>query len=531
MRAVGAAAGGVVAVAGVRGVVAGGDARLSGPSGSGAAVIVVPMHAPVTIRLMRRHPLAESTRGLLLVLLTAVLLSDAWAPSCGAEPADRGSAADTGERTPPDLGTRDFGHDWPTFLGPDGDGKSRERGLCFDWPDEGPAIVWQTPLGVGYSGPSISRGRLFHFDRHGDEDRLTCRNAETGESLWVVSYPTAYEDLLGYNNGPRCSPVVDGARVYTFSAEGVLRCARVTDGELVWEVDTSADFNVVKNFFGVGSTPLVVGERLIVNVGGSPRGGPADVYAARNGARTNGAGVVAFDKRSGEVVWQCAEELASYASPVAAEIDGRAWCFVFARGGLIGLDPRRGEIDFEYPWRAKQLESVNASSPVVVRDEVFISETYGPGSSLLRVRPGGYDVVWKDDPRKRRKAMQLHWNTAVYHEGYLYGSSGRHSNQAELRCVEWSTGEVKWRQGFLGRCSLIYADGHLISLSEHGTLQVLRANPEQYDLVESVWLEDADGNELLKPEAWTAPVLARGLLYVRGEDRLVCIDLARHERE
>ena len=440
-----------------------------------------------------------------------------------------GRAEPGAETLPPDIGTRQVGHDWPTFLGPAGDSKSLETGLDFAWPAEGPAILWQAPLGVSYSGPSISRGRLFHFDRHGDEDRLICRAAETGERLWSVSYPTYYEDLLGYNNGPRCSPVVDGARVYTFSAEGVLRCARAIDGERLWEVDTTQEFGVVKNFFGVGSTPLVVGDLLVVNVGGSPPNGPSDVYAARGVVQGNGSGVVAFNKFSGETVWRCSDELASYASPVVTEIDGRLWCFVFARGGLVALNPLTGEVDFEYPWRARILESVNASSPVVVGDEVFISETYGPGSSLLRVRPGAYDVVWKDSAKSRRKSMQLHWNTAIHHEGFLYGSSGRHTSGAELRCVEWSTGKVMWSQGWLGRCSLLYADGHLINLSENGTLQVLKANPEKYELVHTVLLQDDSGKELLKPDAWTAPVLARGLLYVRGEDRLVCIDLAKNQ--
>ncbi|TWT32340.1 outer membrane biogenesis protein BamB [Posidoniimonas corsicana] len=468
---------------------------------------------------MSRYRFATPLRSLLFALLLA-----AWGTPGRAEPATE----DAAEPLPPDIATRDFGHDWPTFLGPAADGKSRETGLDFDWPAEGPPIVWQTPLGTSYSGPSISRGRLFHFDRHGDQDRLTCRVAETGEQLWAVSYPTDYEDLLGYNNGPRCSPVVDGARVYTLSAEGVLRCASASDGGLLWEVDTTERFRVVKNFFGVGSTPLVVGGHVIVNVGGSPADAPRDVYAARGAVPANGAGVAAFDKLDGKVVWTCADELASYASPVAADIEGRPWCFVFARGGLVALNPQTGEIDFQYPWRAKTLESVNASSPVVVGDEVFISETYGPGSSLLRVRPGAFDIVWRDDPREREKSMQLHWNTAIHHEGYLYGSSGRHSNGAELRCVEWSTGEVKWRQESLGRCSLLYADGHLICLAESGELHVLKATPGRYELVRSVTLRDATGKQLLEPYAWTAPVLARGLLYLRGDDRLVCIDLAKN---
>lgn len=430
------------------------------------------------------------------------------------------------ETLPPDLASRP-GEDWPDFLGPRRNGSSTERDLDFDWPPAGPPVVWETPLGTGYAAPTISRGRLFHFDRHDDEDRLTCREAETGRVLWTLASSTRYADLLGYNNGPRCSPVVDGDRVYTLSAEGLLQCVAVTTGRRIWEVDTHARFHVVRNFFGVGSTPLVHGEHVIVNVGGSPPDGPPDIYVARGRVRGNGSGVVAFDKRTGAVVWQASDELASYASPVAAEIGGRPWCFVFARGGLVGLDPRSGAVDFEFPWRADLLESVNASTPVVVGDEVFISETYGVGSALVRVRPGGCEPVWQDERRRRDQALPLHWNTPVYHEGFLYGSSGRHAASAELRCVEWATGKVRWSLPALGRCSLLLADGHLICLSENGSLHLLKATPDSSELIRSVLLEDATGAERLVPPAWAAPVLARGLLYLRGDDRLVCLDLRR----
>jgi outer membrane protein assembly factor BamB len=417
--------------------------------------------------------------------------------------------------------------DWPAFLGPQRNGTSRETGLNFNWPAAGPPIVWQTPLGTSYSAPAVSGGRLFHFDRYGDEDRLICRDAKTGDELWTLTHETDYQDMLGYNDGPRCSPVVDGDLVFTMSATGILQCVGASDGKRQWQVDTIREFGVVKNFFGVGGTPAVWNDVVIVNIGGSPPGGPADIYSARGNVRGNGTGVVAFDKLTGKVRWQATDELASYSSPVVTEIEGRPWCFVFARGGLVGLDPRTGKVEFEYPWRSPVLESVNASTPVVIGNEVFISETYSVGSSLLRVRPGGVDVVWKDDTRQRDKAMMLHWNTPVPHDGFLYGSSGRHSSTAVLRCVEWNTGKVRWDQRGLGRCSLLYADGHLVCLAEDGTLLVLRANPEKYDEVCSVVLEDDAGNQLLEPDAWTAPVLAGGLLYVRGSDRLVCLDLRK----
>jgi outer membrane protein assembly factor BamB len=243
---------------------------------------------------------------------------------------------------------------------------------------------------------------------------------------------------------------------------------------------------------------------------------------------------VAFDKFTGQVKYKLSDELASYASLKLADIDGRPWCFALGRGGLVAFDPATGKVDFEYPWRAKVFESVNASTPVVVGNQVFISETYGPGSSLLEVSPGKYKVLWSDNPRQREKAMQTHWNTPVYVDGYLYGSSGRHEYNAELRCIEWKTGKVKWSQPDLARTSLLYVDGHFVCLSEMGSLHLLKATPDKYELVSEVVLRGkAPGPlppgigppQLLKEPCWAAPILSHGLLYVRGKDRLVCLEL------
>jgi len=381
-------------------------------------------------------------------------------------------------------------------------------------------------LGESYCAPSISRGRLFHFDRHGDLHRLTCRNSETGKELWTYELPASFTDMLGYNNGPRATPVVDGERVYVMSPEGLLACVRVDDGKEVWKVDTGEQFGVVKNFFGVGSTPIVWGDLLIANIGGSPAGSPPDVYAARGNVDGNGSGFVAFDKLTGQVRWQATDELASYASPVIADVAGKTRCFDLARGGLVVFDPATGKVDFQFPWRAAKLESVNASSPVVVDDQVFISEAYGPGAALLRVKPdGGHEVVWQDQPRSRERSLELHWNTAVHDAGHLYGSSGQHGGNAELRCIELATGKVTWQEPRLSRSSLLLVDGHFVCLSEDGSLRLLRATPEKYDLVAEITPKDADGTPLLEYPAWAAPVLSHGLLYVRGANRLVCLEL------
>lgn len=420
-----------------------------------------------------------------------------------------------------DLGTRKSGIDWPRFLGPKANSVSPEKGIIAPWPHEGLRIVWQKPVGTGYGMPSIAHGRLFQFDRHGDQARLTCLKSETGDPLWNFEYLTDYQDFYGYNNGPRCAPLVDGDRVYIYGVEGKLHCLSASDGKLLWKVDTKTDFGVVQNFFGVGSSPAVEGDLLIVQVGGSPKDSPPIHSSAVKG---NGTGVVAFDKLTGKVKYRVSDELASYSSPVLATIGDRRWCFVFARGGLIGFEPTNGKLDFRFPWRSPILESVNAANPVIVGDRVFISETYGPGSALLLVKPGSCDVVWDDAVKGRDKSLQCHWNTPIYHDGYVYGCSGRYPNIAELRCIEFNTGKIVWRQPGVSLVSLLMVDGHFICLSQEGEVTLLKVNPQKYELVSKLQLEQ-NGKSLLEEPCWAAPILSHGLLYVKGKDRLVCLEL------
>jgi len=421
------------------------------------------------------------------------------------------------------------GDDWPQFLGPSSDSKSTERGIITDW-SSGPRVVWHLPLGPSYGSCSISRGRCFVFDRVPDSTkaRARCVDSKSGEFIWDYHYPTAFEDLYEYNNGPRCCPVVDDDRVYLYGAEGRLTCLNATDGQLVWELDVQDEFGVVQNFFGVGSAPVVFGPLLLVMVGGSP----ADSHDLPPGAleqvEGNGSGVVAFDKLTGEVRYQLCDELASYSTIRIVKHLDRDWGFAFLRGGLVAFDPRSGQQDFAYPWRARILESVNASTPVIVGNQVFISETYGPGSSLLEFDTDGFKVVWKDGNQVRDKAMQTHWNTAIHHNGFLYGSSGRHTQNAELRCVDWKTGDVRWSQPGLSRASLLYVDEHFICLGEYGILLLIAADPDEYRKVAAtrITLENQDKSMLEYP-AWAAPILSHGLLYVRGNDKLVCLELIR----
>ncbi len=435
------------------------------------------------------------------------LLSQASAQSSGA---------------PESLWTRTQGEDWPTFLGPRQDGRSSETGLVATWPQSGPPIVWHKTVGEGYSMPSVVGGRLFHFDRERNSARLRAFAVETGEELWRSEYESTYEDAFGYSGGPRATPVVDGDFVYSFGVDGVLRCHRIGDGSVVWERDTNDQFGVVANFFGVASTPLIVGDLLIVPIGGSPAGNH-DIHDGQ--VTTNGTGVVAFDKRNGQERYRAIDDLASYASPVLRPIDGRDQVLWFARSGLWVFDPADGNVKASFPWRARKVYSVNAASPVSWGNRIFLTESYELGGVVVEIGDGRPKVVWKDPPR-RGQSLASHWGTPILLEGHLYGSSGEKSGSARLVSVERDTGTVNWSVPGLRRSTLLYVDEHFVVLTEYGELLLIEATPEEYREKARVTLRDPDtGDQLLRYPAWSPPLLSRGLLVLRGERRLVVLDL------
>jgi outer membrane protein assembly factor BamB len=470
----------------------------------------------------------------LLLLVPALLIISDWQSKLwGDEPKPA---------TLKSLWTRTKGHDWAQFLGPHRNGKSTEKGFSPDWKAKPPKLLYSIDVGEGYGACSVSRGRMLHFDRVKNENRLRCFNAESGELFWTKTYLTDYKDHYGYDGGPRCSPLIDDDRVYTMDAQGVITCFKVDDGDEVWSVDTGKKYQVVQNFFGAGSNPIIYKNWLIAMVGGSPKEDQDLLPSELLNARGNKSGIVAFDKHVGRPVYSVTDELASYSSLQLTEIDQRPWCLAFVRSGLIGIDPRSGKQDFHFPWRAKILESVNASMPIVVGDEVLISETYGPGAALLRLSAGKEPkVVWKDKARSREKSLQTHWNTPIVHDGHIYACSGRHTNDADLRCVDWNSGEVKWSKAKLNvpgtkepvpltRTSLTYLDGHLLCQGEYGDLMVLKATPSDFSPVAILPPSiDQRGRPRLTYPCWAAPVVSHGLMWLRGEQQLLCYEIIPEE--
>ena len=483
-----------------------------------------------------------------MVLLTALILL--LGSLCVAQPAARGDE-------PADLATRS-GEDWGAFLGPTGNGRSGLDAMTIPWPAAGPRVVWHTGAGEGYCGPAVALGRAVVFDRVGRECRLRCLHAETGRPLWEHRYPTAYADTFGYDGGPRAAPVIAHGRVLSFGPEGRLECRRLDDGESLWHVDTSAEYHVVQNFFGVGAAPLVLetaGRRIVVvQVGGSRPGSAPPSPERLELVKGLDSGLVALDLETGREMWRSSDQLASYSTPVAAAFGGEPRILAWMRDDFLVVDPADGGVKGRFRWRADDVFSAVAASPVVSGDEVLLSEAYAPGSVVLdlaavagprpagpppaRGRPeadagpaAGAIGVLRHDRRGSRadRALKAHWATPVLYRGCLYGSSGRNSGDAVLACVDWKTGAVRWSAGGYGRASVVLACGQLVVLGEYGDLALVRANPDRHEEISRVRVvgEVAPGREadLLAPPCWAAPVIARGLLYLRGKERLVCLDL------
>lgn len=435
------------------------------------------------------------------------------------------------DHPPSTIASEGAANEWPRFLGVGFDGVALSDGTAIDW-EASPRFMWSTELGDGYGIGSVSGGNFYQCDAErgrlgsGVRERLRCLDLATGQEKWANSVPLSYRDMFGYEDGPRSSPTIAGDRVLTLGVAGELVCRRIEDGGVLWSVDTNEKYGVVQNFFGVGSSPLVVDDLVIVMVGGSPQEDQSIAPGDLDRVSPNGSAVVAFDLATGKERWKCGDDLASYSSPRTMLIDGKPFVLLFARGGLIAVDPAEGRVRWRFDHRASILESVNAMMPVVQGDRVLISECYQVGTVLLQVDQGSAQVVWRDDLRTRQKSMRSHWSTPILVGDYLYGCSGRNAPDSDFRCIEFSTGEIQWVDPRRTRSSVTRVGDHLLVMEERGRLQVLKANSKEMEEVAQWDLSQGEGDRpALRYPCWSAPVVVGRQLIVRGDDRLVALDL------
>lgn len=392
------------------------------------------------------------------------------------------------------MATFALAQDWPQFLGPARNGTYSGNDLAAKWGPAGPAVVWKKEVGQGFSSPVVAQGRLILFHRVGDKELVEALDAVSGRPIWSFDYPTRYRDDFGFDEGPRSAPTVAGGRVYTFGAEGALHCLDFATGKKIWSLDTHKQFQVAKGFFGAAGAPLVDGDRVFMNIGGAI------------------AGLVAFDAATGKTLWTVPNQEASYSSPVAATIHGSRHVLFFTRSGLVDVDPATGKVRYELPWRARMRASVNAATPVVVDDMVFLSASYGTGAVLLQIGPDGLKKIWASDD-----ALTNHYATSVYKDGFLYGFHGRQEEGQSLRCIEFKTGKVRWNVDGFGAGTITLAGDKLLIMREGGELILAAASPAAFQKTSEA--------KVLPPTVRSYPAFASGRMYIRNEKTLICLNL------
>lgn len=386
--------------------------------------------------------------------------------------------------------------DWPQFLGPERNGTSPKATISRTWPKEGPVTRWKKRIGQGFSGPVVAEGKVILFQRVDDAEVVECLSSKTGERLWEYRYPSGYRDDFGFDEGPRATPAITGGKVYTFGAEGMLTCVDLASGKKIWSVASKERFSAGKGFFGMACSPLVEGDNVLVNIGGQ-----------------DGAGIVAFHQATGKLAWKSTSDEASYSSPVAATLGGKRTAVFFTREGLAGLDPGSGAVRFRYPWKARISASVNAATPLIDGNRIFLSASYSTGAILLEASGEKPVKVWSGDD-----ILSNHYATSVIYDGFLYGFDGRQERGAALVCVELAAGKGRWREEGFGSGTVTLAGNSLLIMREGGELVMAAAAPGKFDVKNRA--------QILGNGVRAYPALADNAWYARGKDTLICVDLS-----
>ncbi|MEM7585701.1 MAG: PQQ-binding-like beta-propeller repeat protein [Acidobacteriota bacterium] len=410
--------------------------------------------------------------------------------------------------------------DWPQFRGQYRDGVSRESGLLDSWPEGGPKERWRTPLGEGYSGISVVGDRLYTMyaeappavetkpaaSNEESTDGETAQASEAGEPKQTTEYAAAYDAANGkqlwrtpigtritteFGNGPRSTPTVDGDSVYVLGAHGELAALATEDGAKRWQITLEEEFGTKLPYWGFSTSTLVEGDLLVIESGGA-----------------EGKSYAGLDKATGKVQWTTGEATsAGYSSPLAVTMDGERHFIYVTNSVLRAIDTAGNEV-WSHPWPSGETHAMPIFIPP---DKVFASGAEGVGAALVQIKKDGNEIsveeLWTN------RVMRNHFSTSIVHDGHIYGF-----DNATLKCISVETGEQQWAKRGFGKGSLIYADGHLLVLSDRGRLVQIEATSEGY--------KEKGRIQALEGLSWTAPTLAGGKLYLRNQTEMASYDLA-----
>lgn len=418
--------------------------------------------------------------------------------------------------------------DWPQWLGPERDGVWRESGIVRELPAT-LEFRWRVPVGGGYSGPAVSKGKVYLMDRRvasgtnnptdafsrgqiPGSERVLCFNEADGKLLWSHEYDCTY--TASYAAGPRVTPLINEGKVYTLGTEGDLTCLDAGKGTLVWKRDFKKDLYIPTPMWGFAGHPLVDGDKLICLAGG------------------DGSTVVAYDKNDGKELWRAlgAKE-PGYAPPMVYEFAGKRQLIVWHPEAVNSLDPATGHTNWIYPLTPSVRFGMTISTPRKIGDLLFLTSFYN-GSLLLRVGQNGPSLVWASKKVSEKDTDGLHtvMATPLIEDGHIYGPC----SYGEFRCLELLTGERLWetfaptsgKSQRWGNAFIVKNGDRSFLFSERGDLIIARLTPGGYEEVSRAALLEPMNRDPGRSVVWSHPAFANKSIYARNDKELVCVSLA-----
>ncbi len=407
--------------------------------------------------------------------------------------------------------------DWPQWRGPTRDGVWSETGVTERFQTRELPAKWRADIGSGYSGPTVADGRVFVMDRvtqPSQQERVRCFDAQIGTKLWTYAYECIYE-RVEYKAGPRASVTVCDSRAYSLGTMGHLHCIDATSGSVVWSHDCRKEYQARVPVWGVAAAPLIEGELLIVQAGG-----------------TDNACLMAFDKVTGLERWRSLSDPVSYSAPIVIDQAGKRVLVCITGRRVVGLDPQTGRLHWEHPFPPKEMV-ITIATPVFDGEHLFATSFYD-GSLLLKVHQDRLAVgqLWQRRGASETRTDALHCciSTPIIQGDYIYGVD----SHGELRCLDLKTGDRLWEdltavpKARWSNIHMVRNGNKIWMFNERGELVISQLSPTGFHEISRAKLIDPTQAQLDQRGGvtWSHPAFANKCIYARNDKELVCVDLS-----
>jgi outer membrane protein assembly factor BamB len=385
--------------------------------------------------------------------------------------------------------------EWPSFRGAERNGRAAGVAYEMNWKTSPPEVLWRTAVGPAWSSFAYVSGRLFTQEQRGEDEVISCYDAEDGQLIWGHTETSRFAEVVS-GPGPRATPTYDDGQVFAFGAKGILCALEAVSGELIWRHNLMEEVNARLPMWGFSSSPLVL-EGVVI------------VHADGDGAN----GLVAFDAVSGESVWRVPSPGMNFSSAQPVQLDGKPFAVFGDADGLMAIDPGDGSIAWKFTpvgWKGPsivQMQQIDGSSLIVPLGD-------GIGTTRLQVTRDG--DRWNVSEQWSSRQLKPTFNDFVYHDGYLYGF-----DRNIFTCVDVENGKRRWKRGRygFGQVVLLADRGQLIVATENGDAVLLEADPTSHTELGRI--------QVVSGKTWNHPIVANEHLFFRNGGEAVCLRLTR----